>query len=39
VAVLRRLEAAGLKNIALNPPPHRVRETVRMYAESIAPLL
>jgi 5,10-methylenetetrahydromethanopterin reductase len=39
VAVLRRLEAARLKNIVLNPPPHLVRETVRMYAERVAPLL
>jgi 5,10-methylenetetrahydromethanopterin reductase len=39
VAALRRLEDAGLKEIVLNPPPHRVRETVRMYAEDIAPLL
>jgi alkanesulfonate monooxygenase SsuD/methylene tetrahydromethanopterin reductase-like flavin-dependent oxidoreductase (luciferase family) len=37
--VLRRLEAAGLKTIALNPPPHLVRETVRMYADEIAPVL
>ncbi|HXJ79212.1 MAG TPA: LLM class flavin-dependent oxidoreductase [Candidatus Methylomirabilis sp.] len=39
VTVLRRLQAAGLKNIALNPPPHLVRETVRMYADEIAPRL
>jgi 5,10-methylenetetrahydromethanopterin reductase len=37
--VLTGLEAAGLRNISLNPPPHLVRETVRMYAEQIAPLL
>jgi alkanesulfonate monooxygenase SsuD/methylene tetrahydromethanopterin reductase-like flavin-dependent oxidoreductase (luciferase family) len=37
--VLGRLEAAGLKTVALNPPPHLVRETVRMYADEIAPLL
>lgn len=39
VAVLRRLEAEGMKNIFFNPPPHLVRETVRMYADKIAPLL
>ena len=39
VAVLRRLERVGLKNVVLNPPPHLVRDTVRMYAEQIAPLL
>ena len=37
--LLRRLEAAGLRNVSLNPPPHLVRETVRMYAEKVAPLL
>jgi 5,10-methylenetetrahydromethanopterin reductase len=37
--VLRALQAAGLKNITLNPPPHLVRETVRMYADRVAPLL
>ncbi len=39
VTVLRRLQDAGLKNIVLNPPPLLVRETVRMYADKIAPLL
>jgi alkanesulfonate monooxygenase SsuD/methylene tetrahydromethanopterin reductase-like flavin-dependent oxidoreductase (luciferase family) len=39
VTVLERLQTAGLKNIALNPPPRLVRETVRMYADKIAPLL
>jgi hypothetical protein len=34
---LRRLEAAGLRNVSLNPP-QLVRETVRMYAEKVAPL-
>jgi len=37
--LLSRLEAAGLRNVSLNPPPHLVRETVRMYAEKVAPLL
>jgi 5,10-methylenetetrahydromethanopterin reductase len=39
VTVLDRLQAAGLQNIVLNPPPRLVRETVRMYADKIAPLL
>jgi 5,10-methylenetetrahydromethanopterin reductase len=39
VTVLKRLESAGLRNIVLNPPPLLVRETVRMYADKIAPLL
>ncbi|MEW2397998.1 LLM class flavin-dependent oxidoreductase [Streptomyces sp. NPDC046862] len=39
VHVLRRLEAAGLRNAGLTPPPHLVRETVKEYAEKIAPLL
>jgi alkanesulfonate monooxygenase SsuD/methylene tetrahydromethanopterin reductase-like flavin-dependent oxidoreductase (luciferase family) len=39
VALLHQLESAGLKNIVLNPPPHLVRETVRMYSDKIAPLL
>ena len=39
VAVLRRLEAAGLNNVTLNPPPHLVRDTVRAWADRIAPLL
>ena len=38
-AVLRRLEAAGLRNVTLNPPPHLVRESVDAYADRIAPLL
>jgi 5,10-methylenetetrahydromethanopterin reductase len=37
--VLRRLEAAGLRNVALNPPPHLVRQAVDMYADSVAPRL
>ncbi|MFF4253959.1 LLM class flavin-dependent oxidoreductase [Streptomyces sp. NPDC001663] len=37
--ILRALEAAGLRNIALNPPPHLAREAIREYAEKIAPLL
>ena len=37
--VLRRLEGVGLRNITLNPPPRLVRETVRTYAEKVAPLL
>jgi 5,10-methylenetetrahydromethanopterin reductase len=37
--VLRGLEAAGLRNVTLNPPPHLAREAVREYAEKIAPLL
>ncbi|MGR6974910.1 LLM class flavin-dependent oxidoreductase [Streptomyces cynarae] len=37
--ILRRLEAAGLHNVALNPPPHLARDAVREYAEKIAPLL
>ncbi|MFI5801091.1 LLM class flavin-dependent oxidoreductase [Streptomyces sp. NPDC051677] len=37
--ILRRLEAAGLRNVTLNPPPHLAREAVREYAEKIAPLL
>ena len=39
VAVLRRLAHVGLRNVALNPPPHLVRETVDDWAEKIAPLL
>jgi 5,10-methylenetetrahydromethanopterin reductase len=38
-AVLKRLEAAGLRNVTLNPPPHRVRETVDAYADQVAPIL
>lgn len=37
--VLRGLEAAGLRNASLTPPPHLARETVREYADKIAPLL
>ena len=37
--VLKRLSAAGLQNVTLNPPPHRVRETVDAFADHIAPLL
>lgn len=37
--VLRGLQAAGLRNVTLNPPPHLAREAVREYAEKIAPLL
>ena len=39
VAVLRRLEAQGLRNVTLNPPPHLVRQQVDEYADKIAPLL
>jgi alkanesulfonate monooxygenase SsuD/methylene tetrahydromethanopterin reductase-like flavin-dependent oxidoreductase (luciferase family) len=38
-AVLRRLEARGLRNVTLNPPPHLVRQQVDEYADKIAPLL
>jgi alkanesulfonate monooxygenase SsuD/methylene tetrahydromethanopterin reductase-like flavin-dependent oxidoreductase (luciferase family) len=38
-AMIRNLEAAGLRNLTLNPPPHLVRSVVRDYAERIAPLL
>jgi alkanesulfonate monooxygenase SsuD/methylene tetrahydromethanopterin reductase-like flavin-dependent oxidoreductase (luciferase family) len=37
VAVLRSLQAAGLRNVTLNPPPHLVREAVDSYADQIAP--
>lgn len=39
VAVLRSLEAAGLCNVTLNPPPQLVREAVDDYAEQIGPRL
>jgi alkanesulfonate monooxygenase SsuD/methylene tetrahydromethanopterin reductase-like flavin-dependent oxidoreductase (luciferase family) len=38
-AMIRKLDAAGLRNLTLNPPPHLVRSVVRDYAERIAPLL
>lgn len=38
-AVLKQLSSAGLRNVTLNPPPHRVRETVDAFADHIAPLL
>ncbi len=38
-AMIQELEAAGLRNLTLNPPPHLVRSVVRDYAEKIAPLL
>jgi 5,10-methylenetetrahydromethanopterin reductase len=37
--VLRRLEAAGLRNVTLHPPPHLVRDQVTEWADKIAPLL
>lgn len=37
--VLRRLEAAGLRNVTLHPPPQLVREQVAEWADKIAPLL
>ena len=37
--ILGQLDAAGLRNIAINPPPHLAREAVTEYAEKIAPLL
>jgi alkanesulfonate monooxygenase SsuD/methylene tetrahydromethanopterin reductase-like flavin-dependent oxidoreductase (luciferase family) len=37
--LLRRLQASGLRCVALNPPPHLVRETVRDFAEKVQPLL
>jgi Luciferase-like monooxygenase len=39
VDVLRRLEASGVRNVMLHPPPHLVREQVREWADKIAPLL
>jgi hypothetical protein len=38
-AMIRNLDAAGLRNLTLNPPPQLVRSVVRDYAERIAPLL
>jgi hypothetical protein len=35
--VLSRLEAAGLRNVTLNPPPHLVREAVYDWVDKIEP--
>jgi 5,10-methylenetetrahydromethanopterin reductase len=35
VDLLRRLRAAGLRNVTLNPPPHLVRQAVDMYADRV----
>ena len=38
-ATVQKLEAAGLQNLTLNPPPHLVRNVVRDFTDRIAPLL